>query len=96
MVTRVKYNKIFVKKIDNCHIHGRKFPERLYSKKFFCLNRQGLLSYILLLLFKWLPENSNVKSITISVNSKNSDEFLAAQALAKLINSTSKITKVPY
>jgi uncharacterized protein len=49
---------------------------------------------LVLLLFKWIPEYSKVNKITIAANTKNSDEYLSVQALAKVINSTSKITKV--
>jgi len=49
---------------------------------------------LLLLLFKWLPEYNKVTNIIIAANTKNSDEFLAVQALAKVINSSSRITKV--
>lgn len=63
-------------------------------RNFFGLTAAGVVIILLLLLFKWLPEYSKVNTITIAANSKNSDEFLAVQALAKVINSTSKITKV--
>ncbi len=63
-------------------------------RNFFGLTSAGVVIVLLLLLFKWLPEYSKINSITIAANTKNSDEFLAVQALAKVINSSSKITKV--
>jgi len=63
-------------------------------RNFFGLTSAGVVIVLLLILFKWLPEYRKVNNITIAANSKNSDEFFAVQALAKVINSTSKITKV--
>jgi TRAP transporter TAXI family solute receptor len=66
----------------------------LYSGIFLDYSPGGVAFILLLLLFKWLPEYNTVTRITIAANTKNSDEFLAIQALAKVVNSSSKITKI--
>lgn len=63
-------------------------------RNFFGLVSVGVAVILILLLFKWLPEYEKVTKITIAANTKNSDEYLAVQALAKVVNSTRKNTKV--
>jgi TRAP transporter TAXI family solute receptor len=64
------------------------------QRNFFGLISVGIALILLLLSFKWLPEYNKLHTITIAANTKNSDEYLAVQAIAKVINSSSKITKV--